>query len=51
MSADHDRAQWAESEDRIVAITNILLKLMKQNLPLDFICGKYDFAGVNQQQL
>jgi hypothetical protein len=31
ISAEHDRAQWDGQEDRIMAITKIVLKLMKQN--------------------
>jgi hypothetical protein len=41
MSADRDRAQWAESEE---AITKTVLKLVKQN-------GRYSSLAVNMTAL
>jgi hypothetical protein len=37
-------------EDRIMAITKILLKLVKQKCPLEVIGGKYECTAEQQQQ-
>jgi hypothetical protein len=42
----------AESEEeRIMASTKKCIKIHKASWPLDFIGGKYDYAGEGQQQL
>jgi hypothetical protein len=38
-------------QDRIMAITKVVLKSLAAKWPLEFIGGKYDCAGGDQQQL